>query len=124
IVQPPYQRRAFWDRKKKAALIESVFLGLPLPLLYLADSRVEIDGEKIKVREVVDGQQRLSSLRDFYSGDLTIPDDSIVTDLQGKKFAELRPGLKQTFKDFKLSTATIPQGGKADKFELFRRLNQ
>lgn len=124
IVQPPYQRRAFWDRKKKASLIESVFLGLPLPLLYLADAHIEMDGEKAKVREVVDGQQRLSSLKDFYRGELTMPDDSLVADLQGKRYAELRPALKQTFKDFKLSTATIPQTAKADKFELFRRLNQ
>lgn len=124
ILQPPYQRRAFWDRKKKASLIESVFLGLPLPLLYLADTRVEIDGEKVKIREVVDGQQRLSALRDFNNGELTVPDESIVTDLRGKKYAELGPSLKQTFKDFPLSTATIPVNAKTDKFELFKRLNQ
>lgn len=124
IVQPPYQRRAFWDRKKKASLIESIFLGLPLPLFYLADAAKDIDGESVRVREVVDGQQRLSSIADFYNGDLEIPDDSIVEDLRGKSFKGLRPSLKQVFKDFKLSTATIPLRGKADKFDLFRRLNQ
>lgn len=124
VVQPPYQRRAFWDHKKKASLIESVFLGLPLPLFYLADAMQEISGERVRIREVVDGQQRLSSLRDFYSGALVMPEDSLIEDLRGKKFAELRPSLKQTFKDFKLSTATIPTNARADKFELFRRLNQ
>ncbi|WP_337062445.1 GmrSD restriction endonuclease domain-containing protein [Kineococcus sp. G2] len=124
VTNPPYQRRPFWDRKKKAALIESVYLGLPLPLVYLADATKEIDGESVKIREVVDGQQRLTSLRDFYEGKLTIPEDSIIEDLRGKKFIELRPSLKQVFKEFKLSTATIPLHAKADKFELFRRLNQ
>ncbi|MFE5670928.1 HNH endonuclease family protein [Agromyces sp. NPDC056523] len=124
VVQPPYQRRAFWDRRKKASLIESVFLGLPLPLIYLADANTVIDGEKVRIREVVDGQQRLSSLREFYNNQLEIPDDSIVEDLRGKTFGQLRPSLKQTFKDFKLSTATIPLNARADKFELFKRLNQ
>jgi hypothetical protein len=50
ILQPTYQRRAFWDRKKKSALIESVFLGLPLPLIYMADAEVSMDGEQVPVR--------------------------------------------------------------------------
>jgi hypothetical protein len=124
VVQPPYQRRAFWDRKKKASLIESVFLGLPIPLFYLADARTQVGGEAVRVREVVDGQQRLTLLRDFYNGHLVIPHDSLIEELRNKTFAELGPSLKQTFKDFKLSTATIPINARADKFELFRRLNQ
>jgi hypothetical protein len=124
IVQPAFQRRAFWDRKKKASLIESVFLGLPLPLIYLADSAIEIEGEIVRIREVVDGQQRLTSLREFWRNELVMPEDSVVEDLRGKTYAELRPSLKQGFKDYKLSTATIPLVGKVDKFELFKRLNQ
>ncbi|MFB7393566.1 HNH endonuclease family protein [Streptomyces sp. NPDC056191] len=124
VLQPTYQRRAFWDRKKKSALIESVFLGLPLPLIYLADAEVSIDGEQVPVREVVDGQQRLTSLKEFYDGALTIPEDSVVEELRGKRFVDLKPILKATFKNFKLSTATIPINARADKFELFKRLNQ
>ncbi|QIY73425.1 HNH endonuclease family protein [Streptomyces sp. RLB1-33] len=124
VLQPPYQRRAFWDRKKKSALIESVFLGLPLPLIYLADAEVNMDGEAVPVREVVDGQQRLTSLKEFYDGTLTIPEDSVVEELRGKRFVDLKPGLKAGFKNFKLSTATIPIDARADKFELFKRLNQ
>ena len=124
VVQPPYQRRVFWDRRKKAALIESLFLGLPLPLFYLADARMTVDGETVRSREVVDGQQRLASLTDFYRGTLTIPDDSVVEEIRGKSYSALRPSLKQAFKDFKLSSATLPIAPRADKFELFRRLNQ
>lgn len=124
VLQPPYQRRAFWDRKKKSSLVESVYLGLPLPLFYLADARASVQGEVVRTREVVDGQQRLTSLLEFYKGNLVIPDDSIIEDLRGKTFQALRPSLKQVFKDFKLSTATIPISARADKFELFRRLNQ
>jgi hypothetical protein len=124
ILQPSYQRRAFWDRKKKSALIESVFLGLPLPLIYLADAEFDIDGEQVPVREVVDGQQRLTSLKEFYDGTLIIPDDSVVEELRGKRFVDLKPILKASFKNFKLSTATIPISSRADKFELFKRLNQ
>ena len=124
MIQPPYQRREFWNTSKKISLIESVFLGLPLPLIYLARTTHEVGGEDVVIREVVDGQQRLTALRDFFNNELTIPDDSIVSDLQGKTFRELSQRLKQDFKGFSLSTATIPQRSRVDKFELFRRLNQ
>lgn len=124
IIQPSYQRRAFWDTKKKVSLIESIFLGLPLPLIYLAEASTQIDGEMYPVREVVDGQQRLTSIQDFYNGNLRIPEESFIKELKGKKYTDLAPTLRAAFKNFKLSTATIPEGARADKFELFKRLNQ
>ncbi|OBI49791.1 hypothetical protein A5707_16385 [Mycobacterium kyorinense] len=123
-ISPKWQRRDIWSEKKKAALIESIFFNLPLPLFYLADAARTIDGEEIPYREVVDGQQRLRAIRDFYNGDLLMPKDSAVAGLENKKFKELSPKRQAFFTQFKLSTATIPLKTEVGKHELFRRLNQ
>ncbi|MDR1120469.1 MAG: DUF262 domain-containing protein, partial [Dysgonamonadaceae bacterium] len=47
-----------WDDTKKSRLIESVFLRLPIPTFYF-------DGNDDNKWEVIDGLQRISTLRSF-----------------------------------------------------------
>ncbi len=59
-LNPEFQRNGdLWDEKKKSQLIESILLGLPLPSFYFY-----IDNAK-KKWVVIDGLQRLCSLKDF-----------------------------------------------------------
>jgi Protein of unknown function DUF262 len=57
-IAPEYQRRFRWDIKRQSALIESVFLGIPIPTLFMAANP---DG----TWELIDGVQRLSTLIHF-----------------------------------------------------------
>jgi uncharacterized protein with ParB-like and HNH nuclease domain len=57
-ISPAYQRHFRWTREKQSMLIESVYLGIPVPSLYMATNQ---DGSW----EVVDGVQRLSTLIHF-----------------------------------------------------------
>jgi hypothetical protein len=57
-IAPEYQRRFRWDDKRQSALIESVFLGIPVPTLFMAANP---DGSW----ELIDGVQRLSTLIRF-----------------------------------------------------------
>ena len=59
-LNPSYQRRNAWNIKKKSRLIESLILGLPVPELILAESK-----EKKGSYLVIDGKQRLLSIRQF-----------------------------------------------------------
>src|ERR1035441_9779362 len=61
-VAPAYQRQFRWDDSKRAHLVESVFLGVPVPSLFMATNR---DG----TWELVDGVQRLSTLTQFAGGE-------------------------------------------------------
>ncbi|MCY4539332.1 MAG: DUF262 domain-containing protein [Chloroflexi bacterium] len=59
---PEYQRKFVWDQKRASRFIESLLLDLPVPGMFLyreKDSEIQL---------VVDGQQRLQSLRSFYEG--------------------------------------------------------
>ncbi len=43
-IAPRWQRWDIWSDKKKAALIESIFFNLPLPLFYMARAEKEVGG--------------------------------------------------------------------------------
>lgn len=60
-LSPDFQRNFVWNKKRKSQLIESMVLRIPLPMFYVSENR---DG----VWEVVDGLQRLSTIRDFVLG--------------------------------------------------------
>ena len=57
-IAPVYQRKFVWDMKRQSEFIESVFLDIPIPPLFMATNR---DG----TWEVVDGVQRISTLIHF-----------------------------------------------------------
>lgn len=67
LLNPKYQRRDAWTKAHKSRFIESLFLGLPVPQIILAEQK----GTRGKYI-VIDGKQRLLSLRQFASG----PDDT------------------------------------------------
>lgn len=57
---PPFQRRYVWKQAQASRFIESLLLGLPVPGIFLSK---EQQSQKLLV---IDGQQRLLSLRRFY----------------------------------------------------------
>lgn len=71
ILDPDYQRRAIWGNDKMTAFIESLYMEIMIPPIYV----VEIPGEDILDEtkyEVVDGKQRLTAIMNFIKGDLRL----------------------------------------------------
>jgi len=69
-IQPEYQRNYIYaDGKKDIAVIDSVLKGYPIGLIYFN----KVDDDKF---EVLDGQQRITSLGRFVEGVLSIIDES------------------------------------------------
>lgn len=64
IYIPEYQRGLVWDQEQKELLIESIMIGMPIGNIFLND-RGELE------YEVVDGQQRLTTIWDFYNNKFT-----------------------------------------------------
>jgi hypothetical protein len=60
-LSPKFQRRNAWLDNRKSKLIESIVLGFPIPQIVLAEKRTA-PGEYF----VLDGKQRLLSLRQFF----------------------------------------------------------
>src|SRR4028119_390265 len=57
-IHPEFQRFFRWSNRQKSRLIESIFLGIPIPQVFVAQRP---DG----VWDVVDGLQRLSTIFQF-----------------------------------------------------------
>src|SRR5690606_11803388 len=69
IYIPPFQRGFVWNQAQASKLIESFLVGLPVPPIFLY---VERESERSMV---VDGQQRLRSIFDFFAGYFGNEDD-------------------------------------------------
>ncbi len=57
-IAPEYQRQFRWDKERQSSLIESIFLGIPIPSLFMATNA---DG----TWELIDGVQRVSTILCF-----------------------------------------------------------
>lgn len=123
ILQPSFQRKYVWDRKKASRLIESVLLSVPLPIIYLAE---EQDGKEY----IIDGQQRLTSFFSFIKGEFPngqpfkLTGMSVYPELNRKSYRELPEEYQDKLFYYALRVITILKDSDSDiKFEIFERLN-
>jgi uncharacterized protein with ParB-like and HNH nuclease domain len=127
-VAPEYQRQFRWPKENQSRLIESVFLGIPVPSLFMAANR---DGSW----ELIDGVQRLNSLIHFvgteqqlkkfgFKKSLILNGLEVLSEYNGCTFKELPQTLRLKFSLRPLKVTTLSD--KSDlkvRFDLFERLN-
>lgn len=80
-LDPDYQRQVVWTAKQKSELIESILMGIPLPLIYVKE-----DDKGVYI--IVDGRQRLTTLFQFMSHEFTLQNLNVLKDLNGAYFSE------------------------------------
>jgi hypothetical protein len=128
-ITPEYQRKYRWPTPVASAFIESVFLGLPVPPIFVATNA----GFQW---EVVDGLQRLSSLMYFLSSTpedlavvnrtqpMALEDLQKLTQLNGLGYQQLTPALQRYFGRQPLQVISLTdKSSKEVRFDLFERLN-
>lgn len=127
-IAPEYQRQFRWDAERESTFIESVFLGIPVPSLYMA---ANADG----TWELIDGVQRLSTLIHFVGDAVTrsIIDKENPLQLRGLEklsafvnlsFDEIPKPIQIQFLLKPLKIITISDKSDLDvRFDLFERLN-
>lgn len=112
-----YQRKYVWDLGKASRLIESLLLNVPIPVCYFAE-------DSNGVFEVIDGLQRLSTIKQFLDGEVTLTGLSVLTELEGKVFAELAPRDQRRLEGRTIRCIVITEDSHPDiKFDVFERLN-
>lgn len=108
-------------------MVDSILRGFPLPIIILRD-RPGLNLDPIV--EVVDGQQRLTTLISFIAPE-RFPADIHFTlskvhneDLAGKTFSELDSSLQQRILDYELSVHILPSSVDDQQvLRIFARLN-
>jgi hypothetical protein len=122
-LQPDFQRGEIWDKKRRQRLIDSLLREWYVPAIHI----VRGGGDSIEI--VLDGQQRLAAIRDFFNDlfpvDGTIePHNEEIARLHGLKFSELPPSVRRNLQRFALPCVTLRHFDAAEPNELFFRLNQ
>ena len=94
VVRPPYQRKSVWTRKKKQALLDSLFRRYYVPKIVLREIKLAAKNTK---NEVIDGQQRIRVAQAFYEDELTLPQSlaDLDSSLSGRKYSELPVKVRQ-----------------------------
>ena len=119
-LQPNFQREYVWRLKPElpSRLIESILLEIPIPPLYFG----RLAGGKL---EVIDGQQRLTTLIRFITNKFRLQRLTRMPSLEGKTFGELSTEHREKIKDTPIRTVEINAGNNTDlRYEIFERLNR
>lgn len=99
-LDPDYQRRHVWSPEQKSRLIESYIMNVPVPPVFL----YEVDYAKY---EVMDGLQRLTTLKDFYSDELELTGLQVWPELNGRRLTTLPSQVKKGIDRRYISTIVI-----------------
>ncbi|KAA1161578.1 DUF262 domain-containing protein [Pseudoalteromonas fuliginea] len=123
-LQPEFQRKdRIWPLKDKSRLIESILLGLPIPVFYFAENSSPYldDLEWI----VIDGLQRTTTLYDFMSGEFALKYLDRRADLNDSKFRDLSRKEQRRIREYQIQGHLIQVSNESDEMvrELFQRIN-
>ena len=118
ILDSDFQRESVWKPVQKAELVESILMGLPLPIFYFNQDK---HGRLI----VVDGRQRLTALFEFMSDKWALKNLKVLAELNGKKFGQLSPVVQGQIEDYQIQAHVIqPPTPDRIKFDIFDRVNR
>jgi hypothetical protein len=101
-LRPEYQRRLRWTTQQKSLLIESLLLNVPVPPVFFYEN-------DLARYEVMDGQQRLSSIKEFLNNEFTLRGLQIIPTLNGKSYARLPPKVKRSLDRASISAIVLLQ---------------
>lgn len=82
IKMPDFQRKYIWKAEQQCLFIESILLNFPLPPLYINKDK---EGNYI----VVDGRQRITTLRRFLKDEFKLEGLKAIPSVNGKRFSDL-----------------------------------
>ena len=129
-LDPVYQRQKIWKKDKQTAFIESLYMGIIVPPIYVVETSSK-DVLKPNTYEVVDGKQRLTAIMEFLNGKLQLVEKSLeyYTDwFGGRKFEQIREEHEEETNEMLSSVLDIyvitSNSPEFTKYDIFSRLNK
>jgi hypothetical protein len=120
VVNTEYQRGGgLWPAPAKSYFIDTILKEFPFPKVYFHE-RVD-KATKRPRREIVDGQQRLSTIVDFVDGKFALGNNA--RGLEGKRFDQLTDEQQESFFSYTVSVDVIRNADRSEILQMFRRMN-
>ncbi|MCI6475851.1 MAG: DUF262 domain-containing protein [Mucispirillum sp.] len=118
ILDPDFQRKSnIWKLPQKSKLIESILMGIPIPLFYFAEN-------KNGGLSVVDGLQRLFAIKDFMDDKYELKDLFYLQKINGLKFSQLERDDQQRIERYQLQVNVMSSNTpEYIKLNIFQRIN-
>lgn len=121
-LQPSFQRGEVWSIQKQRRLIDTILREWKIPPIHI------IRNENYK-DEVLDGQQRLAAIRDFYCNKFTVdgtilPVNEKIVSCDRKNFRDLDERFQRLIMRYSITIITLTDYLPEEPAELFYRLNQ
>lgn len=113
---PEWQRGEVWTHDRKQQLVDTILRGWKLPKFYFLK---QSDDQF----EVVDGQQRLNAVYEFFANDLPLSDESTKL-FGGPYYKDLRAKYSDSFDDFEIEFDEIEEATEEEIKQFFQRLQQ
>jgi hypothetical protein len=114
---PDFQRKLVWKKQHKYQFIETILKNYPFPEVYIAS--VDIDVDSITSSEiVVDGQQRLSTIREYIKGT-----GDFEAQRKIKSFRDLSTDEKKSFLNYPVSVKDLKNIDRQTITDIFTRIN-
>ena len=116
ILAPDFQRRFVWTQAHQEDFLDTIIGGYPFPEIYVSKGDVDVAAMRT-VRLVIDGQQRLTTIKNYIDGKSDKPLSKVA------KYADLTDQQKSDFLSYEVVVRDL---GKIDPSiikEIFRRIN-
>jgi hypothetical protein len=121
-IRPEYQRNRVWNDEQRYALIDSITEEFPIGLVMLnVVPHVDEDGVKVDHYEVVDGQQRMSTVFEYLDGAQWAL-SSRIEDFQ--PFSKLSEASQTRFQEYKVPVALMKDFDQEEIRECYNRLQR
>lgn len=121
-LNPTYQRDAVWVLSQKQLFIDSLLIDIDIPKLYFRSTP-----SNLYEAEVVDGQQRLRAIFDFFDDTFALADDNTESlegqVIAGRKFSELHSDIQMKLQNCCLDVVYLNTAYTSEDIEeMFLRL--
>lgn len=121
ILKPFYQRDYRASVEDESSLIESVFVGIPIPPVFLTSTRYR----GVQVLDVVDGQHRLNAFYRYRKNSFSLKELPLLSEFEHKKFRDLDIEEQEELIRHKLPAYVFREfPGKKFELEVFNRYNK
>lgn len=120
VLAPKFQRREIWIPKARSYLIDTIVRGKPIPKIYMRqDTNPKTRRTK---REIVDGQQRLSTVLSFIKDGFKIS-RAHHEDFGGMYFSELDRDTQSDVLKYEFVVDLLQDMPDSEVYDLFARIN-